>query len=849
MDGPCATGICSEAVGGCTIRPRDVEDCEPDIVVPRAGVVLSFDDDFVDQWFAHRDLLDRYGAKATFFVTRFDLLSDDAVEKLRTLQSEGHEIGCHGLTHVSPKVYAEEHGVQGYIDAEVVPALKLMSEAGLSVGSFSYPWGGRSNTLDTELGRYFRILRTSGSVTDLDRVIHDWGHDKVVGAGRIDHGHVTSDEIDAAMARTAATGGALVLYTHRILPESDQSHIRPENLEAVLKAAVDHGLEFLTISDLAPDPVDIPVCEGGPEIIYGFLDEGSIDHANAMLEDIWYTETRYESVALPWPLTWTEDPLGENYWRFIFYSLRPTAHLLYAYRTTGDVRYLNKLLAVLRSFADSGESSPHTRDKHTQAFLAMVLVNSYVKLQCLGVLPSDLAEVLRGVIYRRGLYLEEPAHFEVNNNHGVTQAAALLLVAHNFPDFDKSGGWRELAIERLEKVVGKNVAADGVQIEQSPFYHFYVLNFFWQIFHWDLEAGAWGDESFYDTIEGMFRFAIHVTQPDGWIPVIGSSKFYEVKRKALQGEMAEYDPVFRYVFTLGREGDKPSETSVLFPESGWAILRSAFNPAETYDQATQLIFDVGPYRTGHSHLDALGVHLYARGRAVLTDSGLYSYEEGPKHDYFFGTRAHNTVVVDGGDQAKGTATAGTFLARDGWSYQSGYHDLYAGVRHRRAVALLGEDLTVVLDRVEPRGGSASHRIEQMWHLFPEAEIEVDGLTVAARVPGAPSPSVVIRQLLPDGCDLQTVKGQADPYRGWYSWEYEVDVQSWELSYGLDGSSGDYATVIATGHLADSEFTATVHDDDGCRVVTVQGPAGAPITLKVCDLAGQGETVTASIPSE
>src|SRR5207237_204030 len=60
---------------------------------------------------------------------------------------------------------------------------------------------------------------------------------------------------------------------------------------------------------------------------------------------------------------------------------------------------------------------------------------------------------------------------------------------------------------------------------------------------------------------------------------------------------------------------------------------------------------------GHGHADALSVCLASRGRPLLIDPGTFEYVgEGGDRDRFRGTAMHNTLCVDGANQAK-TATA------------------------------------------------------------------------------------------------------------------------------------------------------------------------------------------------
>jgi peptidoglycan/xylan/chitin deacetylase (PgdA/CDA1 family) len=76
----------------------------------QAGVVITFDDDFVDEWLSVHTILVPYHWKATFFVTRFNQLSVNQIQKLKSLKSYGHEIGGHGLNHLNAPIFISANG-------------------------------------------------------------------------------------------------------------------------------------------------------------------------------------------------------------------------------------------------------------------------------------------------------------------------------------------------------------------------------------------------------------------------------------------------------------------------------------------------------------------------------------------------------------------------------------------------------------------------------------------------------------------------------------------------------------------------------------------------------------------
>lgn len=569
------------------------------------------------------------------------------------------------------------------------------------------------------------------------------------------------------------------------------------------------------------DEADLPAASGPPrvvgsEVIYTFLDTGSIEVADGMLADVWDVAGRFEPAALTWPLTWTEDPYDEAYWRFLFYSLRPTRHLLFAWGETGDPVYAQRLVAILTSFARDALDRPPVWDKHTAAFATMVLINSREKLRRGGALPAAADDALGAALRRYGAFLADEAHFERYNNHGVTQAAALLLLATMAPDLPEAAAWGALAAARLEEVVDRNVAADGVQIEQSPFYHFYVLQFLWEIFAWTQRAEVDGVDGLALSIDRMIRFATYVTRPDGIVPHVGSSVEWDARRTArrVYDGVAAFDAAFAWSRSGGRAGEPPTPPSVLFADSGWAILRSGFGEARPFADEAHVVFDVGPFRTGHSHLDALHLTFFAAGRPLLEDSGLFTYEEGPAHDWFFGTSAHNTVVIDGADQARGAATPGAFHQGDGWAWQSASHRLYEGVEHRRGVLLLGADRLAVFDEIVADDGLPVD-IDQLWHLAPDLTLADDATAASVTAhDAAGEPVLIIDQLRPGGLELATARGQDDPVDGWRSRRYEAREAATTLHFVARAPRAQLVTTFRAGRAVTAGEAPTLTEADG-----------------------------------
>jgi hypothetical protein len=251
----------------------------------------------------------------------------------------------------------------------------------------------------------------------------------------------------------------------------------------------------------------------GKESMYPLVNGGVLQRADELLQDIWDIGPRAPPVYLKPPIDWTVDPYMDKYWRLIFYSLRPTTNLLWAYYTTGNVTYRDKLLEILASYAaydkirgdggvdvsyDAGgivedDAGYQTFDEdYTTSFRAMILTNSYCKLKASGDLPAQLDQDLLDSVLKIGNKLSSPGGYTGSfGNHGFTSAASLVLLAANFPSLNQPGSpapiseeWERVGTNELTGLIANAVDSDGVELENSPFYHYYVMQFAEEITSW-----------------------------------------------------------------------------------------------------------------------------------------------------------------------------------------------------------------------------------------------------------------------------------------------------------------------------------------------------------------------------
>ncbi|MCP2042059.1 polysaccharide deacetylase family protein [Pontibacter sp. HSC-36F09] len=219
--------------------------------------VISFDDKYVSEWHAQRELFKRYKVKATFFITMPQQLSQSEIEMLQELAADGHEIASHGYLHENSSKFIKEHGIATYVAHEITPAIQAMQVIGFSPSTFAYPYGVRSLKLDQELTKYFHLLRgdswkvTGKGIEEQDRIFYKYDGSRLVhGLGIDNNSGVTLQDMEAGFKRAYHNKEAIIIYAHNISEDTTGYSISPQTLEAVFQLAQKHKLSSLTFREL-----------------------------------------------------------------------------------------------------------------------------------------------------------------------------------------------------------------------------------------------------------------------------------------------------------------------------------------------------------------------------------------------------------------------------------------------------------------------------------------------------------------------------------------------------------------------------------------------------------------------
>lgn len=225
----------------------------------QAGICLSFDDKSIDEWYELVPLFKKYNATATFFITKPYTLTDNEIQKLKTMEKEGFEIGFHGYHHKSAEHYIRNHSYKEYLQNEIEPGIRFMDSVEINCQSFAYPYGAEYWFTDYLLQKHFTTVRDVSplnkekDLTKIDDIYYTFNGKGSLSAIGIDaKTGLNMKMINKALNRTINNNEVLMLYGHipTKKPKVKGYHFQVDFLEEILVSAQQKKLVFYTFSEL-----------------------------------------------------------------------------------------------------------------------------------------------------------------------------------------------------------------------------------------------------------------------------------------------------------------------------------------------------------------------------------------------------------------------------------------------------------------------------------------------------------------------------------------------------------------------------------------------------------------------
>jgi hypothetical protein len=501
------------------------------------------------------------------------------------------------------------------------------------------------------------------------------------------------------------------------------------------------------------------------------------------------------------------------------------ARLAEAYALTADERYAEHALASIESWIEAnpyGVGVNWTSSLEV-AYRVMSWAWTLMLVRDAEALSNERLTILLANVWLHARYVARYlSHYFSPNTHLTGEALGLFFAGTLFPEFRDARRWRDVGAQVLVSESRSQICADGVHFERSTCYHLYTLDTYQQFALLALRNGTSIPNDLWDRLGHSLEFLLAIRRPDGTLPEIGDADGGRLMPLAQRdqcdprGAFAVGAVMFaRADFAWAAQGLTPevpwltgeggasafaslprhapaTPRSRLFPSGGYLVMNTA--PAR---DAHQMIIDAGPlgcpFSCGHGHADLLSVQCSAFGEAILVDAGTYCYTAQREwRNYFRGTAAHNTVVIDRCDQVemdgpfswhgRAAVHVGEWKSDSEYDFIDASHTAYAPMTHRRRVLFVKPHYWVIVDDIFGADPASEpfHQIDLGFQFAPMAVRIMRERWARAQTPEGNT--FWVGAFAPAALRSSVKTGELAPIRGWISRDYGQRTPAPQLVY-------------------------------------------------------------------
>jgi hypothetical protein len=464
-----------------------------------------------------------------------------------------------------------------------------------------------------------------------------------------------------------------------------------------------------------------------------------------------------------------------------------------------------------------------------------------------GASPHGLARWLGSVADHYHFLCRNLSVYTDPTNHLVGEATALWMLSTCFPMLPGSERQARRALAILAHEAGRQVAPDGINREQAFGYERFVLELLLQVVALLRRRGEEIPPILAQRVVATLDACAAFADADGGLPPVGDGDggralpFVDpllpntadlLAAGAVLFDRADWKAIARSfgeppLWLLGTTAQRrfaelairtvPAASRV-FADGGYCLFKAAGDQGEL-----RLVFDVGALglwpNAAHGHADALSVIVSVGGTRLLDDPGTGTYRNAQVRNSLRSTAAHNTVQVDGLDQADAfdvfkwinppTVRLHAHYVGSHFDYALASHTGYARLRqpiwHTRALLFVRPDGWLIVDRLEGRG---EHTFARHFNCPPTAVVVRRGAA-----------AVSVRD--PDrgrGLDLVFGGAAADlrlTHDGLWSGGYGLWEPAPRLCLTTHGQPPLTFFTLITPQGGDTVFSAAVRDETTC----------------------------------
>jgi hypothetical protein len=477
-------------------------------------------------------------------------------------------------------------------------------------------------------------------------------------------------------------------------------------------------------------------------------------------------------------IDWTGAHIAHQEWPAQLNRFSYLAPLAAAYRETGESLYAEAARSYIEDWMTGGEryaGRTECRPGDNTLNISIRLGSSH-QSGWGGVLPAFLSSAAFGDAFL-GAVLESMAeqatflsgHLTPWGNWRIAQLDSLVFTALRLPFLPGAEGLLRTGIQGMRHALATQFLPDGVHIERTPSYAAWMTGV---LVSYHRLPGVVPEADAHVPREMVLRALDYLAHSD--LSGLHDSTAPHQDSRRPDG-LARRRALLKLAFPDKTPRRSPPREQV-FAHAGQVFLRSAWRSKADY-----LSFDATTWGGGHGHLSRLSFAFRSRGRMLVADPGILSYEmSDPMGPYGKSTRAHSTLNVNGLNQSEANphllrteltpataliqaAYAGGYWEGDyGWSFRRG-HGRGAFGRHERVLFWVKGEYLIALDHLETEPGQ---EVQNVWQLGPMDEWSADQ---ASRTWWSRNQDAnLFLQLVsgPDDAAMHCFEGSRDPIRGW-----------------------------------------------------------------------------------
>ncbi|MCY7420525.1 MAG: polysaccharide deacetylase family protein [Chitinophagaceae bacterium] len=218
----------------------------------KSGIAFTFDDFNINEWFRCLPLLDSFGVKGTFYISNYNKLNREEIDKLKFIKKCGHEIAFHTTNHFNMVKYVNNKGMDALIQNEILAGLSKMNADGFYPTTFAYPFGQHTQELDNTMLKYFRSVRALNGTNNYTKSLATTLNNTILyGLGIDESSKRPMSTILQLVSNAHDDNNCLVMVSHHTDMPGTKFITTQNTLREIIKKAVALDMRFYTVSEIS----------------------------------------------------------------------------------------------------------------------------------------------------------------------------------------------------------------------------------------------------------------------------------------------------------------------------------------------------------------------------------------------------------------------------------------------------------------------------------------------------------------------------------------------------------------------------------------------------------------------